>query len=154
MIADAFFAFLSWVRLLFFNREMELALIGLQNAGKTSFVNVVSGGEFVEDMIPTVGFNMRKVTKNKVSIKMWDMGGQERFRNMWERYCRGVTAVVYVLDAADKENFPLAKTELHALMQKPAVAGVPLLVLGNKSDLKDAADARTCWTRRIRRIFH
>ena len=28
MIADAFFAFLSWLRLLFFNREMELALIG------------------------------------------------------------------------------------------------------------------------------
>ena len=28
MIADAFFAFLGWVRLLFFNREMELALIG------------------------------------------------------------------------------------------------------------------------------
>ena len=26
MIADAFFAFLSWLRLLFFNREMELAL--------------------------------------------------------------------------------------------------------------------------------
>ena len=101
------------------------------------------GGDFVEDMIPTVGFNMRKVTKNKVSIKMWDMGGQERFRNMWERYCRGVTAVVYVLDAADKENFNLAKTELHALMQKPAVAGVPLLVLGNKSDLENAADART-----------
>ena len=117
--------------------------VGLQNAGKTSFVNVVSGGDFVEDMIPTVGFNMRKVTKNKVSIKMWDMGGQERFRNMWERYCRGVTAVVYVLDAADKDNFNLAKTELHALMQKPAVAGVPLLVLGNKSDLENAADART-----------
>ena len=117
--------------------------VGLQNAGKTSFVNVVSGGDFVEDMIPTVGFNMRKVTKNKVSIKMWDMGGQERFRNMWERYCRGVTAVVYVLDAADKENFNLAKTELHAWMQKPAVAGVPLLVLGNKSDLENAADART-----------
>ena len=52
MIADAFFAFLSWVRLLFFNREMELALIGLQNAGKTSFVNVVSGGEFVEGHDP------------------------------------------------------------------------------------------------------
>ena len=30
--------------------------------------------------------------------------------------------MVYVLDAADKENFNLAKTELHALMQKPAVA--------------------------------
>ena len=86
------------------------------------------GGEFVEAKIPPDGFRLRKVHTNKVSIKMWDMGGQERFRNMWERYCRGVTAVVYVLDAADKENFPLAKTELHALMQQPAVAGVPLLV--------------------------
>ena len=28
MIADAFFSFLNWLRLLFFNREMELALIG------------------------------------------------------------------------------------------------------------------------------
>jgi GTPase involved in cell partitioning and DNA repair len=30
---------------LFFKQEMELALVGLQNAGKTSFVNVVSSGE-------------------------------------------------------------------------------------------------------------
>lgn len=47
-------------------------------------------------MIPTVGFNMRKVTKNNVTIKIWDIGGQPRFRSMWERYCRGVNAIVYV----------------------------------------------------------
>jgi hypothetical protein len=58
---------------------MELALIGLQNAGKTSFVNVVTTGAFNEDMIPTVGFNMRKVSKGKVSMKLWDLGGQPRW---------------------------------------------------------------------------
>ena len=47
-------------------------------------------------MIPTVGFNMRKVTKGKVTIKLWDLGGQPRFRSMWERYCRGVNAIMYV----------------------------------------------------------
>ena len=26
----------------------------------------------------------------------WDLGGQPRFRFMWERYCRGVNAMVYV----------------------------------------------------------
>lgn len=26
----------------------------------------------------------------------WDLGGQPRFRPMWERYCRGVNAIVYV----------------------------------------------------------
>jgi GTPase SAR1 family protein len=24
----------------------------------------------------------------------WDLGGQPRFRPMWERYCRGVNAIV------------------------------------------------------------
>ncbi|KAL9665227.1 hypothetical protein QQ045_020640 [Rhodiola kirilowii] len=33
---------------------MELSLIGLQNAGKTSLVNVVATGGYSEDMIPTV----------------------------------------------------------------------------------------------------
>jgi hypothetical protein len=33
MIADAFFSFLNWLRLLFFNREMELALIGANCVG-------------------------------------------------------------------------------------------------------------------------
>lgn len=63
---------------LFFNKEMELSLIGLQNAGKTSLVNVITTGTFCEDMIPTVGFNMRKVSKGKVTIKLWDLGGQVR----------------------------------------------------------------------------
>lgn len=55
---------------------MELSLIGLQNAGKTSLVNVIATGGFQEDMIPTVGFNMRKVSKGSVTIKLWDLGGQ------------------------------------------------------------------------------
>jgi len=30
----------------------------------------------------------------KVVLQIWDVGGQPRFRSMWERYCRGVTAIV------------------------------------------------------------
>jgi len=53
---------------------MELTLVGLQHAGKTTFVNVIASGAFNEDMIPTVGFNMRKITKGSVTIKLWDIG--------------------------------------------------------------------------------
>jgi len=38
---------------------------------------------------------MKKVTKGNVTIKLWDLGGQPRFRSMWERYCRAVSAIVY-----------------------------------------------------------
>ncbi|CAI5532544.1 unnamed protein product [Closterium sp. Naga37s-1] len=129
---------LNWLRSLFFQQEMELSLIGLQNAGKTSLVNVIATGGFNEDMIPTVGFNMRKVTKGNVSIKLWDLGGQPRFRSMWERYCRGVSAIVYVVDASDHDNIPVSRRELHELLSKPSLAGIPLLLLGNKCDKAEA----------------
>lgn len=65
----------------------------------------------------------------------WDLGGQPRFRSMWERYCRGVNAIVFIVDSADKEALPVAGEELKLLLEKPALEGIPLLVLGNKSDL-------------------
>lgn len=92
----------------------------------------------MEDMIPTVGFNMRKVTRGNVTMKLWDIGGQPRFRSMWERYCRGVNAIVFVLDAADHDRLEAVQAELKALLERPMLAGIPVLVLGNKNDLEGA----------------
>ncbi|KAI5248980.1 ras small GTPase [Aureobasidium subglaciale] len=139
----------DWLLSLFWATEMDVTMIGLQNAGKTSLLRVLAGGEFTIDSIPTVGFNMKKVTKGHVTLKCfreneieahwrsWDLGGQPRFRSMWERYCRGVNAMVFIVDSADKEALPVAREELHVLLEKPALEGIPLLVLGNKSDLPD-----------------
>jgi len=138
----AFFdSIIEFFRNLFWKQEMELTLVGLQNSGKTTLVNVIANGQFNEDMIPTVGFNMKKVTKGNVTIKLWDIGGQPRFRSMWERYCRGVNAIVYVVDASDREKFDTCKKELHDLLSKPPLERIPLLVLGNKNDLPEAIDA-------------
>eukprot|EP00118_Oscarella_pearsei_P005602 m.25826 g.25826 ORF g.25826 m.25826 type:complete len:187 (+) comp28985_c0_seq1:1503-2063(+) len=132
----------EWIKSLFWKEEMELTLVGLQNSGKTTFVNVIASGHFNEDMIPTVGFNMRKVTKGNVTIKLWDIGGQPRFRSMWERYCRGVSCIVYMIDAADHEKLEASKCELQSLLEKPQLAGIPVLVLGNKKDLPSAMDEK------------
>jgi ADP-ribosylation factor-like protein 8 len=37
----------------------------------------------------------------------------------------------------------VAKEELHILLEKPAMEGIPLLVLGNKSDIPDHASVDT-----------
>lgn len=126
---------IDYVRSWFFSREIEISLVGLQNAGKTSLVTALSGGDFQQEMIPTVGFNMRKVTKQGVTIKMWDLGGQPRFRSMWERYCRGVNVIVFVVDSADYDGIDVAKQDLHDLLGRASLHGIPLLVLGNKNDL-------------------
>lgn len=114
---------------------MDVTIIGLQNAGKTSLLRVLAGGEFTIDSIPTVAFNKKEVKKGHVSISCWDLGGQPRFRSMWERYCRGVNAIIFVVDSADRDAVPVAKEELHGLLEKPTLDGIPLLILGNKSDI-------------------
>lgn len=40
-------------------------------------------------MIPTVGFNMRKVSKGGVTIKLWDLGGQVRCVVLFGSFCSG-----------------------------------------------------------------
>ncbi|KAL2263039.1 hypothetical protein VTK26DRAFT_8494 [Humicola hyalothermophila] len=125
----------DWLLRTFWATEMDVTMIGLQNAGKTSLLRVLSGGEFAIDSIPTVGFNMKRVQRGHVTLKCWDLGGQPRFRTMWERYCRNVNAIVFIVDIADLNLLPVAREELHALMSNSTLDGIPLLVLGNKSDL-------------------
>ncbi|KAM5436382.1 hypothetical protein MferCBS31731_005873 [Microsporum ferrugineum] len=122
---------------MFWATEMDVTMVGLQNAGKSSLLRVLAGGEFTVDSIPTIGFNTKRVQKGHVTLKCWDLGGQPRFRPMWERYCRGVNAIVYIVDAADKQSLAASTDELHDLVSKPTLEGIPLLVLGNKSDLPD-----------------
>ena len=41
---------------------------------------------------------------SSVRFQLWDIGGQPRFRSMWERYCRGVNAIIFMVDAADEDK--------------------------------------------------
>ena len=42
---------LDWFKNVFWKEEMELALVGLQNSGKTTFVNVISVRKSVSLML-------------------------------------------------------------------------------------------------------
>jgi len=116
---------------------MELTLVGLQNAGKSTLTNALCGDtDGTKDTIPTVGFNMRKTKKGNVDINFFDIGGQSKYRSsMWSRYCRGAGAIIYVVDSADESHMEEAARELKNLLENPALKGIPLLVVGNKNDL-------------------
>jgi ADP-ribosylation factor-like protein 8 len=44
----------------------------------------------------------------------------------------------FVIDAADHARLGEAKDELHALLKRPQLVDIPVLVLGNKNDLEGA----------------
>jgi ADP-ribosylation factor-like protein 8 len=47
-----------------------------------------------------------------------------------------------VVDAADRDKLDAANTELKNLLEKPQLANIPVLVLGNKNDLAEALTAQ------------
>lgn len=59
-------------------------------------------------------------------------------RHIWQEFYVKVDAIIFVVDSADYERMQEAKRELVVLLEEPSLAGVPFLVLGNKSDLRMA----------------
>ena len=43
-----------------------------------------------------------------------------------------------MVDCADPESIEQSRHELHELVSKPSLAGIPVLVLGNKNDVEGA----------------
>ena len=72
-----------------------------------------------------------------VSFKFF-LGGQPRFRDSWEKYCRTADCIIYVVDSADEGNLDISKIQLQQLLTSQSLEGIPLLVLGNKNDLENA----------------
>jgi ADP-ribosylation factor-like protein 8 len=124
----------SRLRNLFFSRTLELVLVGLANSGKTTFCNFLHTGRFVEEG-PTIGLNVKVMQKGGVTTKIWDLGGQAKYRTEWSRYTRGCDVIVFVVDTTAPNELPTAKKELHQLLEDRDLARLPLLVLANKIDL-------------------
>ncbi|KAJ9465482.1 hypothetical protein DIPPA_00724 [Diplonema papillatum] len=115
-------------------KHIELCLVGLENSGKTTLLNVLSSGTSVETK-PTPGVDVKSVKKGGVMMKMWDLGGQERFRSEWPRYTEGCDVILYVVDSSDFERIHIAKKEMHKLLEDRNLHGLPLLIVLNKCDL-------------------
>lgn len=47
-----------------------------------------------------------------------------------------------MVDAADHEKVEASRNEFHNLLDKPQLAGIPVLVLANKRDVAGAMDER------------
>jgi predicted GTPase len=65
--------------------EIKIAVIGLDNAGKSTVVNNLTG-DYQGLVAPTLGFASAKITFDKISITIFDLGGSATIRNYWVNY--------------------------------------------------------------------
>mmetsp|Transcript_24836 Transcript_24836/g.55949 ORF Transcript_24836/g.55949 Transcript_24836/m.55949 type:complete len:182 (+) Transcript_24836:389-934(+) len=117
-----------------YTKKLEVVLVGLENAGKTTLLSVLSSGA-PEDTVPTVGLDVKLIRRGGLQLKCWDIGGQAQYRAEWGRYTRGCDVIIFVVDVHARDSVGLAKQELHRLLEDPQLATTPLLVCANKVDL-------------------
>lgn len=37
-------------------------------------------------------------------MKLWDLGGQAKFRDSWEKFCRDSDVIIFVVDSYDQSK--------------------------------------------------
>ena len=131
--------FKSFWNSIFGSKELQTCFVGLQNSGKTTLTNALVGDSAHFETIPTIGFNIRQAKIGRVQFSFWDLGGQEKFRNLWERYCNDAACIVFIVDLTATDLFSEAKNELLKLLQMESLEHKPLLIIGNKCDVEGGA---------------
>ena len=112
-------------------------MLGLDAAGKTTVLYALKLGE-VLTTAPTIGFNVENVSYKNIEFQVWDIGGQDKLRALWNHYYENTHGIIFVVDSADSSRFDIAKKELQKLLEEDQLRDAKVLVLANKQDLPGA----------------
>jgi small GTP-binding protein len=120
---------------------IKIVLLGQAFTGKTSLINVYYFNQFDNNVKPTMASScvdkVINTSKGKVSIRIWDTAGHEKFRCMNKIFIKNTKIAIFVYDITRKSTFDEIKFWLDytekCLGKDVAVYGL----VGNKLDLFD-----------------
>ena len=83
------------------DKDAKILVLGLDNAGKTTLLKLLSCEQpsYVEE--PTKGFNVKTVLRDTFKLNVWDIGGQSEIRKYWENYYDNTDGLIFVVDSSD-----------------------------------------------------
>jgi GTP-binding protein SAR1 len=128
---DWLYGWLEWLGLR--NKQGKLMLLGLDDSGKTTLLQCLKTGNFVQ-FEQTKSYHIEDLTIEGIHFQAWDLGGHELARQAWADYFLNANAVVFMVDAANAVRFDEASQELSRLLSDENLRNVPFLILGNKTD--------------------
>ena len=124
---------------------MKICLIGDGAVGKTALRERYLGKGFAANYLMTIGadfaVNHTEINGTAVKFQIWDLAGQERFGSVRSLYYSGSHGVLMIFDVTRAETFQsLVDGWLPELTKNLRSGPVPVILLGNKTDLRDPND--------------
>ncbi|MHA1379916.1 MAG: GTP-binding protein [Candidatus Helarchaeota archaeon] len=122
--------------------NFKLVVLGNEAVGKTSLIRRFIEKSFKEDYKSTIGVSILNKTYElsenvSVTLNIWDLAGQQMFKNIRKTYLEGTQSAVLVYDVSRADTFTAINNWLDEL-QEPMRSQRKFIVMliGNKIDLK------------------
>ena len=120
--------------------QKNLVIIGDSTVGKTCILNRLTGKEFIEKPLTTLGFDnvTKKIEKEDAiySFKIWDSAGQERFASLGTKYFRSSNGIILVFDFTLRRSFDNIAKWIK-LTEENRGGDLKYVLLGNKADIEE-----------------
>lgn len=100
-------------------------------------LTLLQGRKITKNTNPTVGLEIEDSILNGSKVNVWDFGGQERFRFMWEDFLKGSGLAILVCDST-KDNIEKTKDIYKKFLRS---MGSKIIAIANKQDLPNALSA-------------
>lgn len=116
----------------------KIVVLGNPNVGKTSIIQRYVHNQFKTKYYATLGFNIYTryidILEKRVGLSVWDIGGQEAFKQFAFRYLIETDAAIFVADVSRPETIESLSTWNEKLSQA-INRKIPKIILFNKIDL-------------------
>lgn len=120
----------------------KVTLVGDGAVGKTSIRNQYMGYGFKESHLMTLGADFSVIEKNYSPnelwrFQIWDIAGQKMFESIRARFYKGSMGALLVFDVTNKTSFRNCLSWVKELYRFSGKEAVPIILLANKTDLRN-----------------
>jgi len=120
-----------------YKRIFKIIIAGNGGIGKTTFLKLFCNGVYDPDQGLTIGMEifvkLVEIQCNRISLQIWDFGGQDQFRFMLNTYVSGAAGVILGFDMNQRKSF-LDLDKWIKLLRR-INHNLPIVLVATKKDL-------------------
>jgi len=125
------------------NCDYKIVLLGGGGVGKSALTIRLVTDNFLDEYAPTIEDSWRKyvnIDSETVLLDILDTAGQEEVVTMQDQWMREGKGFLLVFNICSKRSFAEMEVLYEKILRAKDVDSVPLVIVGNKCDLRDPYD--------------